>query len=104
MEVHELDESVRRRYPCDHCDYRATSKQALETHLKGVHKDKLESLRIKCTSCDYVSYLKAHMDSHTKKRHTKKEERTYRRRGSSCPKCIYVGKYYAHIGISLTYG
>ena len=48
------------KFPCDHCDYKATQKVNLLRHLKSVH----EGVKFPCDHCDYKATQKFHLLRH----------------------------------------
>ena len=53
------------KYPCDQCDYKATQKGNLWTHLKSKHK----GVKYPCDQCDYKASYKGHLLTHLKSIH-----------------------------------
>ena len=45
------------KYPCNHCDYKATKKGNLLTHIKSKH----EGVRFPCDQCDYKATWKRYL-------------------------------------------
>jgi hypothetical protein len=54
-----------RRYPCSQCDYKATRKCYLITHIETIHL-KIYHL---CNKCDYKSLYKRNLTQHIKSKH-----------------------------------
>ena len=53
------------KYPCDKCDYRATEKGHLLTHIKSKH----EGVKYPCDKCDYKATQKGNLLNHIKSKH-----------------------------------
>ena len=57
------DISISVKYPCRQCDYKATQKSNLKTHIESTH----EGVKFQCNQCDYKatkqSNLKMHIES-----------------------------------------
>ena len=56
------------KYPCDQCDYKATQKGDLLTHLKSIH----EGVKYPCDQCDYKATQKCHLLTHSNSKHHRK--------------------------------
>ena len=52
-------------FPCDQCDFKATWKSKLFTHIKSVHK----GLKFPCDQCDFKATSKSHLIRHIKSIH-----------------------------------
>ena len=63
------------KYPCDHCEYKATSKQGIEKHIQSLHL----KVKFDCKHCDAVLSSREYLLKHVKAVH---EKRKY-----SCDKC-----------------
>ena len=48
------------KYPCDQCDYKATKKGTLSTHMKSIHK----GIKYPCDQCDYKATTKCNLLRH----------------------------------------
>ena len=66
------------RYPCDHCDYAATTPTGLRQHKESKH----EGIRYPCDHCDYAATTATSLKQHT---HTKHEGIRY-----PCDHCEYA--------------
>ena len=53
------------KFPCDQCDYNATRKHRLLTHIKLIH----ENVNFYCYQCDYKASKKHHLLKHIKSIH-----------------------------------
>ena len=53
------------RFDCDQCDYKATRKNNLLTHLKSKH----EGIKYPCDQCDYKGTGKGNLSRHLKSIH-----------------------------------
>ena len=53
------------KYPCDQCNYKATYKSNLNTHLKSKHK----GIKYPCEQCDYKASFKVALLTHLKSKH-----------------------------------
>ena len=53
------------KFACDQCDYKATWKSHLLTHIKSIH----EGLKIHCDQCDYKSTGRPNLLRHIKSKH-----------------------------------
>jgi len=60
-----------RDFACDRCDYRATSRNCLERHVKTVH-DRLRDYE--CPHCDYRAARRYQLDAHVRRRHAVEAE------------------------------
>ena len=51
------------KFPCQHCDYKATQAGSLKSHIQSIH----ENIKFPCQQCDYkatkASNLKTHVQS-----------------------------------------
>ena len=54
------------KYPCDRCEYEATSRGNLKAHIDGKHSDVVHS----CEQCNYTTAWKAHLSKHVKNQHS----------------------------------
>ena len=55
------------RFPCPQCEYKATFKGHLQTHIKSVH----EGQKFECTQCEYKVTKKTLLQKHAKSVHVK---------------------------------
>ena len=62
-------------YSCDQCEYKATQKLSLRTHIKSLHED------FTCDQCEFKEKRKGQLDDHIESIH---ENVTY-----SCNQCEY---------------
>ena len=53
------------KFPCDQCDYKATWKSHLLTHIKSKHK----GVKFPCDQCDYKATRKESLFKHIKSIH-----------------------------------
>ena len=53
------------KFPCDQCDYRATKKCNLLTHINSIHR----GFQLLCGQCDYKATQKGHLLTHVKSTH-----------------------------------
>ena len=58
------------KYPCEHCEYKATSKQSLERHNQSLHL----KVKFKCEHCD-AFLSREHLYKHIKAVHDKRKYR-----------------------------
>ena len=56
---------VLNRIFCDQCDYKATTKSTLVTHMKSIH----EGVTYPCEQCGYKANRKHHLLKHLKSKH-----------------------------------
>ena len=54
------------RYDCDQCDYQATERGSVKTHIQNIH----EGVRHDCNHCDYKATQKSNLKYHIKSKHT----------------------------------
>ena len=73
------------KHECEHCEYRAKTKEHLKIHTQGVH----EGIRFPCNLCSYKATRIANLSSHKKHRH---EGANY-----SCKECSH--KYGSFVGL-----
>ena len=57
--------NMRERFFCKHCDYKATQKGHLLTHIRSIH----ECVKFPCEQCDYKATRKGNLLSHLKSTH-----------------------------------
>merc|ERR1712218_631376 len=50
------------RFPCTHCQYKATLKGDLQKYVKSIH----EGQKFHCTHCQYKATEKGHLQKHIK--------------------------------------
>ena len=50
---------------CDQCDFKATYKSNLLTHIKSIH----EGVKYPCDQCDYKATWRSHLLRHLKSKH-----------------------------------
>ena len=73
LKLHKKSLHLREKYPCNLCDYEATQKGSLTTHIRHVHfKGQLPTLR--CNECNFKSSSKASYKKHTKLFHSEMAE------------------------------
>ena len=53
------------KFPCDQCDYKATEKGHLRSHMKSIH----EGVKYPCGQCDYKATEKCSLLIHIKSKH-----------------------------------
>ena len=53
------------QFPCAQCDYKATRREHLLTHIKSVH----EGVKFPCAQCDYKATQKSSLLRHIKSVH-----------------------------------
>ena len=53
------------RYPCNNCDYQATTKGNLQTHIQSTH----EGIKFPCKECEYQATQQIHLQTHIKLKH-----------------------------------
>ena len=73
------------RFPCMHCDYKATTASHLKKHKESVH----EGIKYKCNECDHESTTKESLKVHKRSLHKKIL--------FPCLKCDYVAKVNSHL-------
>ena len=66
---------------CNHCLFKADSKQELDNHISRRHKEKFE-----CDWCDFVTHVKGDISEHEKNEHNM----TKARKMHNCKKCENV--------------
>ena len=69
------------KFPCNQCDFKASKKGNLMTHLKSRHK----GLKYPCDQCDYKATDKGNLSRHLKSKH---EGVKY-----PCDQCDYKSSY-----------
>ena len=52
-------------FQCTQCEYKATQKSNLQTHIKSIH----DGQTFPCTQCDYKATFKSSLSRHIKCRH-----------------------------------
>ena len=57
------------KFPCPHCEYKATKNGNLQTHIKSVH----EGQKFPCPQCDYKAAWKSIVQKHIKTDHENKK-------------------------------
>ena len=57
------------KFSCDQCDYKATQKSSLVTHIKLKHK----GVVFPCDQCDYKAFRKGDLLNHKKLKHEEEE-------------------------------
>ena len=77
MKLQLILENMSKNFPCTECEYKATWKGHLQTHIKAIHKGET----FQCPDCDYRATRKGHLQTHIKSIH----------RGETfpCPECDY---------------
>ena len=63
--VHELDKD--NRYPCDKCDYEATTESTLKRHKVYKHEDFIDLIH--CGQCNYNTTVKGSLKQHVESIH-----------------------------------
>ena len=53
------------RYPCDKCEYTATSAGSLKCHIESKH----EWMRYPCDKCEYTGTIAADLKCHIESKH-----------------------------------
>ena len=53
------------RYPCDQCEFAATTVRNLKVHIEKIH----EGVRYPCDQCEYIATQSNHLKTHQKKNH-----------------------------------
>ena len=53
-------ETLEVKYPCTKCDYKATHRGHLSTHIKSIH----EGVKYPCDQCDFEAKWKCDLLSH----------------------------------------
>ena len=53
------------RYPCDKCEYAATTVSDLRRHVESKH----EGVRYPCNKCEYAATQAGGLKRHTKRKH-----------------------------------
>ena len=56
------------RYPCDQCEFAATSMSNLKVHKEAKH----EGIRYPCDECEYITAYAAELKKHKKSKHDKR--------------------------------
>ena len=54
------------RYPCDNCEYKATTKSYLKKHKQSKH----EGMRYSCDDCEYSATSQYLLKKHSERDHT----------------------------------
>ena len=60
------------RYPCDQCNYAATTRGSLYEHAQSYH----EAANFNCNQCDYTVSTKTNLNKHKEDSHEEKEKVT----------------------------
>ena len=68
---------VQQTHQCSHCEYKATLKHHLQTHIKSVH----QGIKFQCPRCEHKATQKGDINRHVKSVH---EDQKF-----SCPHCEY---------------
>ena len=56
-----------KKYPCNWCVYKATTKGSLKTHVQSVH----ENIKYSCNQCDHQATEKGNLKRHIQSLHEK---------------------------------
>lgn len=70
-------------YPCDQCNYAATTKCSLNEHTQSYH----EAANFTCNQCDYTASIKTNLNKHKEDSHEEKEKGKYVSKRIICDKC-----------------
>ena len=75
-----IDSNMKKSFSCPQCDYKATKKYHLQTHIKSIH----EGQTFACAQCDYRAKWKRYLQTHIKSVH---EGQKFK-----CTQCDYTVK------------
>ena len=53
------------KYPCNKCEYKASTQSYLNEHINAIHKGK----KFYCKHCDFKTPWRNHLRTHTKSKH-----------------------------------
>ena len=74
-------DNMSRNFPCPECEYKATWKGNLQTHIKSIHK----GITFPCSECDYKATDKSNLQRHIRTIH---KGETF-----PCPECDFKAKF-----------
>ena len=85
LQLKDNKRALGKRFPCPHCEYKATAKGSLQKHIKSIH----EGQKFPCPHCEYKAAWNSDLKKHIKSVHEGKKFR--------CPQCEHKATQKGHL-------